>query len=67
VARTGTLVVGLLERAGFTPELAQTRAAVLLALVIGTITLRKAGLPVPELLAILRQAQLLLANTTSST
>lgn len=67
VARTGALVVGLLERAGFTPALAQSRAAALLALAIGTITLRKAGLPVPELLTILRQAQLLLADTTSST
>lgn len=66
VARTGALVIGLLERAGFTPELAQTRAAALLALVIGTITLRKAGLPARELQTILSQAQLLLANTTSS-
>lgn len=66
VARTGALVVGLLELAGFTPELAQTRAAALLALVIGTITLRKAGLPVPALQTILSQAQLLLADTTSS-
>lgn len=66
VARIGKLVVGLLERAGFTPELAQTRAAALLALVIGTITLRKAGLPAPALLTILNQAQLLLADTTSS-
>ena len=66
VARTGALVVGLLERAGFPPELAQTRAAALLALAIGTITLRKAGLPAPELLTILKQAQLLLADTTSS-
>ncbi len=66
LARTGKLVAGLLERAGLTPELAQTRAAALLALVIGTITLRKAGLPAPELLTILNQAQLLLADTTSS-
>lgn len=51
VARTGELVVGLLERAGFTPELTQTRAAALLALVIGTITLRKAGRPALQLLA----------------
>ena len=67
VARTGALVIGLLERAGFTPELAQTRAAALLALVIGTITLRKAGLPVRALQTILSQAQLLLADTTSFT
>lgn len=67
VARTGALVVGLLERAGLTPELAQTRAAALLALVLGTITLRKAGRPAPELLTILNQAHLLLADTTSST
>lgn len=65
VARTGTLVVGLLERAGLTPALAQTRAAALLALVLGTITLRKAGLPVPALLTILNQAHLLLADNTS--
>ncbi|WP_426178252.1 TetR/AcrR family transcriptional regulator [Massilia sp. TWR1-2-2] len=67
VARTSALVIGLLERAGLTPELAQTRAAALLALVIGTITLRKAGLPVPALQTILGQAQLLLADTTSAT
>ncbi|GGE74549.1 TetR/AcrR family transcriptional regulator [Massilia psychrophila] len=67
VGRTGALIAGLLERAGFTPELAQTRAVALLALVIGTITLRKAGLPAPELLTILSQAQLLLADTTFST
>jgi len=39
----------------------------LLALVIGAITLRKAGLPAPELLTILNQAQLLLADSTSAT
>jgi hypothetical protein len=33
---------------------------------MGTITLRKAGLPVAELQAILSQAQLLLADTTSA-
>lgn len=67
VARTGALVVGLLERAGLPPALAQTRAAALLALVLGTITLRKAGLPAPDLLAILSQAHLLLADIPSST
>lgn len=66
VARTGELVADLLERAGFNPKLAQTRAAALLALVIGTITLRKAGLPVAVLQTILSQARLLLADTTSS-
>lgn len=66
VARTGELVVGLLERAGFAPEPAQARAAALLALALGTITLRKAGLPAPELLTILNQAQLLVADSTSS-
>jgi len=67
VARTGALVVGLLERAGLGPDVAQTRAKALLALVLGTITLRKAGLPAPDLLTILSQAHLLLADTTSST
>ena len=67
VARTGALVTALLERAGLPPALAQTRAAALLALVLGTITLRKAGLPAPALLTILHQAHLLLADTTSST
>ena len=67
VARTGALVVSLLERAGFTPALAQSRAAALLALAIGTITLRKAGVPVPQLLSILREGQLLLADTTPFT
>ncbi len=67
VARVGALVAGLLERAGMQPELAQTRAAAVLALVIGTITLRKAGLPVTVLQTILRQAQLLLADSTSFT
>ena len=66
VARTVELVAGLLERAGFNPKLAQTRAAALLALVIGTITLRKAGLPVAALQTILSQARLLLADTASS-
>lgn len=66
LARTGALLIGLLERAGFTTELAQTRAAALLALVIGTITLRKAGLPVRELRTILSQVQLLLADTFPS-
>lgn len=66
VARTGALVIGLLERAGLSPETAHTRAAALLALVLGTITLRKAGLPVAELQAILSQAQLLLADATSA-
>lgn len=67
VARTGALVVGLLERAGLPPALAQTRAAALLALVLGTITLRKAGLPALALLSILDQAHLLLGDITSST
>src|SRR5450830_312948 len=67
VARTGALVVGLLERAGLTPALVQSRAAALLALAIGTITLRKAGVPVPQLLTILREGQLLLADTTPFT
>ena len=66
VARVGTLVVGLLERVGFPPELAQPRAGALLALAIGTITLRKAGLPAPALQTILNQAHLLLGDTTSS-
>ena len=66
VARTVELVAGLLERAGFKPKLAQTRAAALLALVIGTITQRKAGLPVAALQTILSQARLLLADTISS-
>ncbi|UVW29317.1 TetR/AcrR family transcriptional regulator [Massilia sp. H6] len=66
VARTGKLVAGLLERAGLPLEMAQTRAAALLALVIGAITLRKAGLPASELMTILNQAQLLIADTTSS-
>ena len=64
VARVGKVVAGLLEKAGFPPELAQPRAAALLALAIGTITLRKAGLPVPALETILNQAHLLLCNTT---
>ena len=66
VARVGKLVVGLLEQAGFPPELAQTRASALLALTIGTITLRKAGLPAPALRTILNQAHLLLGDITSS-
>ncbi len=66
VARVGKLVVGLLEQAGFPPELAQTRASALLALTIGTITLRKAGLPAPALRTILNQAHLLLGDTTST-
>lgn len=67
VARIGALVVGLLQRAGLARELAQTRAAAMLALVLGTITLRKAGLPAAELLTILSQANLLLADTASFT
>ena len=66
VARVGKLVVGLLERTGVPPEVAQPRAAALLALAIGTITLRKAGLPASALRTILNQAHLLLGDTTSS-
>jgi TetR/AcrR family transcriptional repressor of nem operon len=66
VARTGALVAGLLERAGFAPALAQERAGALLALAIGTITLRKAGLPAAQLLVILGQARLL-TNGASAT
>ena len=67
VARVGKLVVGLLEQADFPPEVAQSRAAALLALAIGTITLRKAGLPEQALQTILNQAHLLLDGNTSST
>lgn len=62
ITRIGTLVVDQLLRVGFTQELAQARAAAMLALAVGTITLRKAGIPAPQLLTILNQAHLLLAD-----
>lgn len=67
LARTGTLVAGLLVDSGFTAELAQARSAALLAFVIGTITLRKAGIPTADLRQILNQAQLLLVDTSPDT
>ena len=66
VARVAGLVVGLLERAGVSPELAPSRGAALLSLAVGTITLRKAGVPASALRTILNQAHLLLGDTTSS-
>lgn len=57
-ARVSALVGDLLVRAGFTQELAQVRAAALLALAIGTVTLRSVGIPAPQLPALLNQAHL---------
>ena len=60
IARVSALVSGLLVHAGFAPALAEERAGAALALAMGTITLRKAGLPAARIRALLEQAQTLL-------
>ena len=60
IARIVTLVADLLVQAGFTPLLASDRAAAALALVIGLVTLRKAGFPAQRLRELLAQVETLL-------
>lgn len=67
ITRIGALVFDLLVRVGFTPDLARARATALLALVIGSITLRKAGMSAAQLLTLLNQAKLLVADAPSYT
>lgn len=61
IARVAALVSDLLVRAGFAPQLAQDRAGAALALAMGAITLRKAGIPAARIKVLLGQAQMLLA------
>lgn len=61
IARVAALVTDLLVRAGFAPQLAQDRAGAALALAMGAITLRKAGIPAARIKVLLGQAQMLLA------
>lgn len=60
IARVASLVTGLLVRAGFTPGLAEDRAGAALALAIGAITLRKAGIPAARIQVLLKQSEALL-------
>lgn len=60
IARVAALVTDLLIHAGFAPQLAQDRAGAALALAMGAITLRKAGIPAARIQLLLDQAQMLL-------
>jgi len=60
ITRVALLVTGLLVQAGFTPQLAQDRAGAALALAMGAVTLRKAGIPSVRIQMLLSQAQTLL-------
>ena len=60
IARVASLVTALLVRAGFTPRLAEDRAGAALALAIGAITLRKAGIPAARIQLVLKQSEALL-------
>jgi TetR/AcrR family transcriptional repressor of nem operon len=61
IARMTEVVADLLVQSGFTPGLANDRAAAALALVFGLVTLRKAGFPAQRLGELLAQLQPLLA------
>ena len=61
IQRVLTLVAGLLIEAGFDPRLAETRAGAALALAMGTVTLRKAGIAAAPIEALLAEALTLLA------
>ena len=61
IARVAALVTDLLMRAGFAPQLAEDRAGAVLALAMGAITLRKAGIPAVRIQVLLDQAHRLLA------
>jgi len=60
IARVASLVTELLVRAGFAPQLAEERAGAALALAIGAITLRKAGIPAARIQLLLAQSDALL-------
>lgn len=60
IRRVLEVVTGLLISAGFKPQLAETRAGAALALAMGAITLRKAGIPAARIRALLDQAPTLL-------
>ena len=60
IARVASLVTGLLVQAGFAPQLAEDRAGAALALAIGVITLRKAGIPAARIQVLLAQSDALL-------
>lgn len=60
LARLTTLVANLLVRTGLHPSLCDDRATAVLALAMGAIMLRKAGVPSSRLRALLEQANLML-------
>lgn len=60
ISRVATLVADLLMRAGFASPLAEERAGAVLALAMGAITLRKAGLSATRIQGLLDQSNLLL-------
>jgi TetR/AcrR family transcriptional repressor of nem operon len=62
IERITALLAGLIGRLGFTPTLAAERAAAALALAMGAITLRKAGVAAAQVQAVLDQHPLLLAR-----
>lgn len=61
IARVAALVTGLMMQAGFARQPAEDRAGAALALAMGLITLRKAGIPARRLQALLDQVNSLLA------
>lgn len=61
ITRVLAVAAGLLVRAGFTPQLARERAGAALALAMGTLTLRKAGIPAASVRALCIQMDTLLA------
>ena len=61
IARVAALVTDLLMQAGFARPPAEDRAGAALALAMGLITLRKAGIPARRLQALLDQVKPLLA------
>lgn len=60
IGRVAGLVTNLLIQAGFKPRLAEDRGGAALALAMGAITLRKAGIAPVRIEALLAQAQPLL-------
>lgn len=61
ITRVLALLTGLLVRAGFSPRRARDRAGAALALAMGSLTLRKAGVPAATVKTLLKQMKTLLA------